>query len=451
MNRKSKFSIQFKEDLVKEYLQGSYGLKDFAAKHGISNQYLSRLILRYEALGGLHTQSKNNVYDASFKLTCVLSVLKDNLSLSEAASKFGVPSDSTLFNWIRRYEQFGEAGLAPKPRGRPTTMSVPKRKKKERSFDPKIAAMEDELEYLRAENAYPKKVKCLNSRGRAQKEQIQVKAIQELRHVYELRLLLRISKMARSTFYYYLKRSKEDKYETVKTLITTVFHQHKGRYGYRRIQVELQKKGHIINHKTVSRLMNELGVKCMIRRKKYRSYRGTQGALAPDLLKRDFIAEQPNQKWVTDVTEFAVAGQKLYLSPILDLYNSEIICYEMHTRPSYGLVGKMLQTAFKKHSKLDGLLMHSDQGWHYQMKSYQRELQERGVRQSMSRKGNCLDNAVMESFFGILKSELFYTKKYTTLEELKKDIKNYIKYYNNDRIKLKLNGKSPVQYRALAA
>lgn len=197
--------------------------------------------------------------------------------------------------------------------------------------------------------------------------------------------------------------------------------------------------------------MNELGVKCMIRRKKYRSYRGTQGTIAPDLLKRDFIAKQPNQKWVTDVTEFAVAGQKLYLSPILDLYNSEIICYEMHTRPNYGLVGKMLQAAFKKHSKLDGLLMHSDQGWHYQMKSYQRELQERGVRQSMSRKGNCLDNAVMENFFGILKSELFYTKKYTTVEELKKDIKNYIKYYNNDRIKLKLNGKSPVQYRALAA
>lgn len=197
--------------------------------------------------------------------------------------------------------------------------------------------------------------------------------------------------------------------------------------------------------------MNELNIKCMIRRKKYRSYQGTQGKIAPDLLKRDFSAEQPNQKWVTDVTEFAVAGQKLYLSPILDLYNSEIICYELHTRPNYELVGKMLKTAFKKHSKTEGLLLHSDQGWHYQMKSYQRELQERGIRQSMSRKGNCLDNAVMENFFGILKSELFYTKKYSTVEELQKDIKDYIKYYNNDRIKLKLNSKSPVQYRALAA
>lgn len=257
--------------------------------------------------------------------------------------------------------------------------------------------------------------------------------------------------MARSTFYYYLKRSKIDKYETVKALISTVFHHHKGRYGYRRIQAELRKEGHIINHKTVSRLMNELGVKCMIRRKKYRSYRGNQGKIAPDLLKRDFSAEQPNQKWVTDVTEFAVAGQKLYLSPILDLYNSEIICYELHTRPNYELVGKMLKTAFKTHSNTEGLLLHSDQGWHYQMKSFQRELNQKGVLQSMSRKGNCLDNAVMENFFGILKSELFYTKKYTTIEELKKDIKDYIKYYNNDRIKLKLNGKSPVQYRALAA
>jgi putative transposase len=257
--------------------------------------------------------------------------------------------------------------------------------------------------------------------------------------------------MARSTFYYYLKRSKEDKYDSVKALISKVFHQHKGRYGYRRIQAELQKEGHIINHKTVFRLMNELGVKCMIRRKKYRSYRGTQGAIAPDLLKRDFTAEQPNQKWVTDVTEFSVAGQKLYLSPILDLYNSEILCYEMHTRPNYQLVGNMLKTAFRRHPKTEGLILHSDQGWHYQMKPYQRELQGRAVRQSMSRKGNCLDNAVMENFFGILKSELFYTKKYTTIEELKKDIKDYIRYYNNDRIKLKLNGKSPIQYRALAA
>lgn len=258
--------------------------------------------------------------------------------------------------------------------------------------------------------------------------------------------------MARSTFYYHLKRIQEDKYKAVKKLITQIFHQNKGRYGYRRIALELRgAHQHIINHKTVLRLMNELGLKCRIRLKKYRSYRGQEGRIAPNLLNRDFKAELPNQKWVTDVTEFSVAGQKLYLSPILDLFNSEIISYHMNTRPNYKLIDDMLKNAFQKHKKLQGLTLHSDQGWHYQMSTYQRELQQKGVKQSMSRKGNCLDNAVMENFFGILKSELFYTKKYTSVEELKKDIKEYINYYNNKRIKLKLKGKSPVQYRALVA
>lgn len=197
--------------------------------------------------------------------------------------------------------------------------------------------------------------------------------------------------------------------------------------------------------------MGELRLRCTLRPKRYRSYKGDQGTIAPNLLKRDFKADLPNQKWATDVTEFAVAGQKLYLSPIIDLFNSEIICYQMDLRPNYNLVGAMVDRAFNKYAKLEGLIMHSDQGWHYQMKPYQRILKEKGVLQSMSRKGNCLDNAVIENFFGILKSELFYTKKYTSVDELKTDIQDYIEYYNNNRIKLKLNAKSPVQYRALAA
>lgn len=264
-------------------------------------------------------------------------------------------------------------------------------------------------------------------------------------------MLLRISQLARSTFYYHLKHSKEDKYTHTKKLISEIFHSNQGRYGYRRITATLKQQGHTINHKTVSRLLGELGLKCTLRPKRYRSYKGTQGVIAPDLLKREFKAVLPNQKWVTDVTEFAVAGQKLYLSPILDLFNSEIICYQMDIRPSYKLVGGMLDRAFKKHPNLEGLIMHSDQGWHYQMKSYQRDLKEKGVLQSMSRKGNCLDNAVIENFFGILKSELFYANKYTSVKELEIAIHSYIEYYNNNRIKLKLKAKSPVQYRALAA
>ena len=156
----------------------------------------------------------------------------------------------------------------------------------------------------------------------------------------------------------------------------------------------------------------------------------------------------PNQKWTTDVTEFNVLGRKLYLSPVLDLYNQEIVSYDISERPDFKNVMNMLTKAVKKKSKSTALLMHSDQGWQYQMKQYQSVLKDNGIQQSMSRKGNCLDNAVMENFFGTLKSELFYLNKYESIKQLKKEINEYIKYYNYERIKLNLNGMSPVQYRA---
>jgi len=255
--------------------------------------------------------------------------------------------------------------------------------------------------------------------------------------------------MARSSFYYYEKQFKlPDKYKELKLLIRDIYHKHKGRYGYRRITATLNKQGHIVNHKTVLRLMGVLGLKSIIRIKKYKSYRGDQGKIVPNLLDRNFKAEEPNRKWATDVTEFNVSGNKLYLSPIIDLFNQEIISYELTERPVFNQVTNMLDKAFKKIPKDTKLMLHSDQGWQYQMKNYQYRLGKKGIVQSMSRKGNCLDNAVIENFFGILKSELFYVKKYQSINDLKSDIKAYIHYYNNDRIKLNLNKMSPVEYRA---
>ena len=155
----------------------------------------------------------------------------------------------------------------------------------------------------------------------------------------------------------------------------------------------------------------------------------------------------PNHKWVTDVTEFNVRGEKLYLSPVLDLYNGEIVAYEMQKRPLYALVGNMLQKALAKLKEDESPLLHSDQGWHYQMASYGRKLAVRGLTQSMSRKGNCLDNAAMESFFGTLKSEFFYLNKFESIEQLEEGVRQYIHYYNHERITTKLTGLSPVQYR----
>jgi transposase InsO family protein len=271
----------------------------------------------------------------------------------------------------------------------------------------------------------------------------------ELRHKFDLELLLDLTNMARSSFYYHQKRSKlPDKYKEIKELIKAIYQRHKGRYGYRRITDELQNRAIIINHKTVLRLMKALGLKSVIRVKKYKSYKGENGKIAPNILQRNFKAESPNQKWATDITEFNVSGTKLYLSPIIDLYNQEIISYELTERPVFDQVVMMLKKAFTKIPNNTNLILHSDQGWQYQMSRYQQLLKEKGILQSMSRKGNCLDNAIIENFFGILKSELFYLKKYKSIDQLKKEINEYIEYYNNDRIKSNLNKMSPIKYRA---
>lgn len=254
--------------------------------------------------------------------------------------------------------------------------------------------------------------------------------------------------MPRSTYYYYAKRANGlDKYAAIKEEITAIFHEHLGRYGYRRITLELQNRGYHINHKTVQRLLSDLNLKCMVRLKKYRSYKGEIGKVAPNLIQRDFNAESPNQKWTTDITEFAMFGQKLYLSPVLDMYNGEIISYNISERPMLNQVMDMLDKAFSILPDGSNLIFHSDQGWQYQHRYYQERLAEKGIRQSMSRKGNCLDNSPMENFFGLLKSELLYLKEFSSMAEFKLELEKYIDYYNNKRIKSKLKGLTPVQFR----
>lgn len=184
--------------------------------------------------------------------------------------------------------------------------------------------------------------------------------------------------------------------------------------------------------------------------KKYRSYKGEAGKIAPNLLERNFEAEKPNQKWVTDVTEFSLFGQKLYLSLILDLCSRDIVSYSISNRPVLSMVMQMLNEAFTKVPDGANLILHSDQGWQYQHRQYQRLLKTKGIRQSMSRKGNCLDNAVIENFFGLLKSELLYLQKFESMDHFKKELVNYLDYYNNRRCKAKLKGLPPALHRQQA-
>ena len=267
---------------------------------------------------------------------------------------------------------------------------------------------------------------------------------------FRLDLLLATAKMPRSTYYYQVKQlDKLDKNKAIKTEIQAIYDEHKGNYGYRRIYLELRNRGFVVNHKKVQRLMTVMGLAARIRRKrKYSSYKGEVGKKADNLIKRQFEGSKPCEKCYTDVTEFALPEGKLYLSPVLDGYNSEIIDFTLSRSPNLKQVQTMLDKAFPADS-YSGTILHSDQGWQYQHQSYHDFLESKGILPSMSRKGNSPDNGMMESFFGILKSEMFYglETSYQSLDELEEAIIDYIYYYNNKRIKAKLKGLSPVQYR----
>ena len=269
---------------------------------------------------------------------------------------------------------------------------------------------------------------------------------------FSLDILLKAIKLARSTYYYHLKQlDKPDKDQELKAEIQSIFIEHKGNYGYRRIHLELRNRGYLVNHKRVQRLMKVLNLQAKMRQKrKYSSHKGDVGKKAENLIQRQFEGSKTMEKCYTDVTEFAIPAstQKLYLSPVLDGFNSEIIAFNLSCSPNLEQVRTMLEQAFtEKH--YENTILHSDQGWQYQHDSYHRFLESKGIQASMSRKGNSPDNGMMESFFGILKSEMFYgyEKSFQSLKQLEQAIVDYIDYYNNKRIKVKLKGLSPVQYR----
>jgi putative transposase len=265
-----------------------------------------------------------------------------------------------------------------------------------------------------------------------------------------LEVLLNVAGIARSTFFYHQARLKgPDPRASLKAAVTEIFKKNHGRYGHRRVHIELLNRGWTVAKKTVLQLMRFLRLVCKVRsRKRYNSYQGEQGIVAPNLLKRQFEADAPNQKWVTDVTEFSVGDRKLYLSPIMDLFDRQIISYTIGTSPNLELANASLRGALATLENGQEPLVHSDQGFQYQHNSWRTLLANAGAVQSMSRKANCYDNAVMENFFGHLKEELFHRVRFLSIDALASALHEYIRWYNTERISTKLKGLSPVQYRA---
>lgn len=340
----SKYSLECKLKVVKEYLDGkSGGIELIARKYNIPFGTVRNWIDWFNANGieGLKKKQSNNKYTGEFKLSVTKYRQINNLSYREAAEHLNLPNGAIVASWAKKYEEEGFSGLN-KIQGRPRKDMSKKEKNKE------------------------------------------------------------------------------------------IANQSMQRYGYRRIFKILRFKGFVINHKKVLRIMKELNLLCKkfrTKSRKYSSYKGEIGKVANNLINRNFYANKPNKIWLTDVTEFRLSGreEKLYLSPILDIFNGEIISYSISKNPTTGFTNKSLDNALDKFGILNGLVIHSDQGLHYQHTSWSKRLEERGIKQSMSRKGNCLDNSPMENFFGLLKQEMFYGEDFKSYQHLKLEIEEYIR------------------------
>jgi transposase InsO family protein len=278
---------------------------------------------------------------------------------------------------------------------------------------------------------------------------------------FKLVVILEAIDFPKSTYMYWQKQFNEkNPDEDIEKLIKEITEKHNGNYGYRRIDLELRKCGYIVNHKKILRITNKLSITCTKftrKSRKFSTYKGTIGKIAKNLVNRRFYTNIPYQKITTDTTEFKyyitnsegkMIIKKAYLDSFLDMFNGEILSFRLSDRPNAKAILDALDEAIEVSKVcLYRRTIHSDQGWGYQMKAFRKKLKENNIFQSMSRRGNCLDNSPMENFFGLMKQEMYHGETYHSFEELDQAITEYILYYNNERIKAKLAGMSPIEYR----
>ncbi|HDU5648077.1 IS3 family transposase [Klebsiella pneumoniae] len=449
---KRKYTFEQRLEVVMHYFATDDGYRITSARFNVPRTQVRMWVAAYDAYGeeGLRPRDKGVSIDPEIRIEAVNAVLSGQISRCQAATKYKLAGSASISRWIDVFDKHGEEGLRSLRLGKKRTPEMlddplAVEAAREQSKDKRIQELERKVRFLELRVLYLPKAESLSS------VRDKVRVVDELRQHYPFDQLLRISQIPRSTFYYHLKALKSpEKYGEIKCRIKEIYNENCDRYGYRRITLALRQEMGAINHKVVQRLMNRLSLKAAIKVKRYSSWRGERGEVVDNVLQRNFKATRPNEKWVTDVTEFAVNGRKLYLSPIIDRFNNEVISYSISERPAMPMIDEMLDKALAKLDEQSSPVLHSDQGWQYRHRWYQYQLRANGVVQSMSRKGNCLDNACAECFFGTLKSECFYLNTFNDIDELKVAVTDYIDYYNNRRISLKLKGLSPVEYRLKA-
>ncbi|WP_231883406.1 MULTISPECIES: IS3 family transposase [unclassified Anoxybacillus] len=449
------YSKELKEAAVIDYLSGELSQYEIVRKYEISSRsVLRRWISIYNSHRDLKDRSKGRKTTWDERIQIVLDCLENGKDDQGTAETYEV-SYQQVYQWVRKYEAGGDEALKDK-RGR---------KKEEAELTPEdiiqlqIKKLERENERLRAENLFFKKVR--GNRKEAKISQIRYEdmytAIQELHEKEEVEVILlcEIAGISRAAYYKWLNRTpsaRELQNEEIIKEMKALHEEVDGIYGYRRMTLNMNRKfGQNFNHKRIYRLMKVARIQSVIRRKKTPYKRSTPQHVAENILNREFTAEKPNEKWGTDVTEFKYGpSKKAYLSAILDLYDGSIVSYVLGHSNNNQLVFKTLDQAAGLLAG-DHPLIHSDRGFQYTSHGFKRRIDKAKMTQSMSRVGRCIDNGPMESFWGTLKCEKYYLNKYETFEELSKAIDDYICFYNHDRYQKRLNGLSPMEYRAKAA
>jgi transposase InsO family protein/transposase-like protein len=394
-------------------------------------------------------------YSQEEKRTAVVAMLVDGIPDYKVAAQYGV-CRATLYNWKRQL--LGKDAIAVMAKKATTAVKDPgtvQTTQTKEDLEAEIANLQAQIQYLKMErDALEKAAELLKKADGINLTQLEnsekAEVIDAMRSMYRLKDLLKLFHISKSSYFYSIQAASRDKYKDLRQKLHTVFDSVDGRYGYRRIHAMLKKSSIVVSEKVVRRLMKEEGlIVHRAKRKKYSSYAGEISPEVANIIKRDFHADAPNTKWLTDITEFSLPAGKVYLSPIIDCFDGMAVSWSIGTSPSADLVNIMLDGAVSRLKEGEQPVVHSDRGAHYRWPGWINRINEAGLTRSMSKKGCSPDNAACEGFFGRLKNEMFYGRSWldVSIEEFISRLDGYIRWYNNDRIKESLGWMSPVEYR----
>ncbi|PCK22544.1 transposase [Bacillus pumilus] len=384
-----------------------------------------------------------NRYSSEIKWAVVKDKLSGQFTNQQIMEKYNIKNVSQIKTWMKWYRE-NQLYRFDQPIGKQYSFghgpdNVSKEEKVNR-----------QMEQLKMENEILKKV-FGNRRG--VEKGVALYLVERLRKKYTVTSVLSILQIARSTYYRWVSEGILPKSQVEDAIISLCTETLFG-YGHRKIRELLQRQyGMKRNRNTVQRIMQKYHLQCRVKRKRKWKSQGESVIIAPNILNRDFIAIHPNSKWVTDITYIQYGPRTLYLSTMMDLYNNEVVAYTLDDHQQTALVLDTLRTSLEKRNHPKGVLIHSDQGAVYSSYAYQKELETKEIISSMSRRGNCFDNAVIEFFHSSLKSEEFMYTKFNSISE--KDVRQridcYIKYYNEERIQEKLGYHAPKAFGRMTA